>query len=79
MLYLDDIMRAIDIYSGDILWDEKSCKTCENILWHFIQNVYGFNDKIDGFMKIYNGIRYLVILCNSWFDKICESIKYLIS
>ena len=22
-------------------------------------------DKIDGFMKIYNGIRYLVILCNS--------------
>ena len=22
-------------------------------------------DKIDGFIKIYNGIRYLVILCNS--------------
>ena len=36
-------------------------------------------DKIDGFIKIYNGIRYLVILCSSWFDKICESIKYLIS
>ena len=24
-------------------------------------------------------MRYLVILDNSWFDKICDSIKYLIS
>ena len=33
-------------------------------------------DKIDGLIKIYDGIRYLVILDHSWCDKICDSIKY---
>ena len=36
-------------------------------------------DKIDGFIKLYNGIRYLALLGHSWYDKICDSIKYLIS
>ena len=27
-------------------------------------------DKIDGFIKIYYGIRHLVILDHSWFDEI---------
>ena len=36
-------------------------------------------DKIDRFIKIYNGIRYLVLLGNSWYDEICDSIKYLIN
>ena len=36
-------------------------------------------DKIDGFIKIYYGIKYLLILGNSWFDQICDRIKYLIS
>ena len=36
-------------------------------------------DEIDGFIKIHNGIRYLVLSDCSWFDKICDSIKYLIS
>ena len=27
-------------------------------------------DKIDGFMKIYDGIRYLVLFDHSWYDKI---------
>ena len=35
-------------------------------------------DRIDGFIKIYDGIRYLVILDLTWFDKISDSIKYLI-
>ena len=34
-------------------------------------------DKIDGFMKIYDGIRYLVLFGHSWYDKICDKIKYL--
>ena len=34
-------------------------------------------DKIDEFIKIDNGIRYLV-LDHSRFDKICDSIKYLL-
>ena len=36
-------------------------------------------DIIDGFVKIYDGIGYLVTLGHSWFQKICDSIKYLIN
>ena len=46
--------------------------------------MFGFNtiayyfDEIDGFIKIYDGIRYLVLF-TSCYDKICDTIKYLIS
>ena len=36
-------------------------------------------DKIHGFIKIYDVARYLVILGPSWFDEICNSIKYVIN
>ena len=36
-------------------------------------------DKVDRFIKIYNGIRYLVLLGTSWYDEIYDSIKYLIN
>ena len=36
-------------------------------------------DKIDGFIKILNKIRYLVLFDYSYCDKICDKIKYLIS
>ena len=36
-------------------------------------------DEIDGFIKIHNGIRYLVLFGCGWFDKICYRIKNLIS
>ena len=66
--YFDDIMRVRDIDFSNILLDEKSHKTQENIL------IYGISyrtfmgsiplcisfDKIDGFIKIYDGIEYLV-------------------
>ena len=35
--------------------------------------------ELDGFIKIYDRIRYLVLLGHSWYDEICDSIKYLIS
>ena len=35
-------------------------------------------NKIDGFIKIHNKIRYLVLF-HEWCDKICDMIKYLIS
>ena len=35
--------------------------------------------KVDGFIKSYDVIRYLVVLDQNWLDKICNSIKYLIS
>ena len=36
-------------------------------------------DEIDGFIKIHNGIRYLVLFDCGWLDKICDRIKYLLS
>ena len=67
--YLDDITRAIDIYSGDILLYEKSYKKYGIVL------IYGISyktcvgsiplrirfDKIDWCIKIYDGTRDLVI------------------
>ena len=35
-------------------------------------------DKIDGFIKIHNKIRYLRSF-NEWWDKVCDRTKYLIS
>ena len=34
-------------------------------------------DEIDGFIKIYHGMRYLVLFSNSLYDKICDRPKYL--
>ena len=76
-------MRVIDI-----LLDKKSNKTYKNTLtysWHFIKNFYGCKTiaylvrKIDGFTKIYDGIRYLVLFASERFNAIYNSIKHLIS
>ena len=82
--YFDYIMKARDIDSRNILLDEEIYK---NILIYDIsyKTFMGSKplriwfDKIDGFIKIYDGIRYFVTLDHSWFDEICNSIKYLIS
>ena len=36
-------------------------------------------DKINGFIKVHNRIRYLVIFGFGWCDEICNNIKHLIS
>ena len=36
-------------------------------------------DKMDGFIKIYDGIRHLVLFNHLWYDKIYDRIRYLIS
>ena len=83
--YFDDIMRVIDIYFNNILLDEKSYKKkFENILVYDItyKTFMGKKslpirfDKIDEFIKIYVGIRYLVLL---EYNEIFDKIKYLIS
>ena len=59
-------MRNLDVYSGDILLDEKSNKTYENILIYNISyktfkgsvSLRITFDKTDGFIKIYDGNRY---------------------
>ena len=67
--YFDDIMRAWDIDFSDILLDEKSYKTYKNILIYFISYKTFMGsiplhirfDEIDRLIKIYDGIRYLVL------------------
>ena len=80
--YFDDIMKARDIDSGKVLLDEKIYK---NILIYDISYKTFMGSKplriwfheIDGFIKIYVGIRYKAILGHSWFDEICDSINIL--
>ena len=63
-------MRDIVIFSGDVLLDEKSYKTYENILIYDISNknfmgsipLHITFDKLNVFIKIYDEIIHLVIL-----------------
>ena len=84
--YIDDIIRFCDINIdfSDVLLDEKLFKEKnENILIYDIsyQNLTGAKplrirlDKIDGFIKIHDKIKYLVL-----FDyRVCDKVKYLTS
>ena len=77
--YFDYIMRFWDrdIEFSDILLDEKLYnEKYENIS---IYNISYKTSKIDGFIRIHNKIRYLVLFDYSYCDKICDKIKYLIS
>ena len=83
--YFYDIMRVTDIDFNNILLDEKSYKKFfENILLYDIsyKTFMGKKtlriqfDKIDGFIEMYGGIKYLVLL---QYNEIYDKIKYLIS
>ena len=87
--YFDNITRFWDrdIEFRDILLDEKSYETYENILIPAISYKIStaikplridFN-KTSGFTKIHGKIRYLVLFAYSYCDKICDKIEYLIS
>ena len=79
-------MRVVGIDFDNILLDEKSYKTYENILMYDIsyETFMGAKplgirfDKKDGFIKIYDGIRYLVSFGSKRYDKIYNRIRYLI-
>ena len=83
--YYFDIMRVTNFDLNNILLEEKSYKeTFENILVYDISYKIFMSkkpmriwfDTIDGFIKIYGGIKYLVLL---EYNKIHDKIKYLIS
>ena len=84
-------MRAWDIdidtdFSGILLDEKLFDEKNENILIYDISYKTSTGakplrisyDKIDGFIKIHNKIRYLVLFYD-YCDKICDRIKYLIS
>ena len=62
-------MRVIDIYFANILLNEKSYKSYKNVLIYGIsyktfmgsKPLHIWFQKVDGFIKIYDGIRYLVL------------------
>ena len=79
LYYFDDIMRALDI-------DTDIKRKSENISIYDIsyktstggKPLRSRYDKIDGFIKIHNKIRYIVLF-DDWCEKICDRIKYLVS
>ena len=87
--YFDDIMRAVDINFSKILLDKKSYKNSyENILicdisykTFMCEKPWRIRfDEVNGFIKVYNGTRYLVVLFSpGWYDAIYSRIRYLIS
>ena len=68
--FFDDIMSNKDFYSGNIFLHEKSHKAYENILLYDISYKTFISvkvlrvrlDEMDEFMKIYDEIRFLVLL-----------------
>ena len=82
--YFDDIIKLEDFDLDNILIDEKSH---ENIL------IYDFSyktlidpkplcirfDQIDGFIKIYDGSRYITLFGSEEYETIYNRIRYLIS
>ena len=85
--YFDDIMRVTDIDFDNISLDKKPYETCENILIYEIscKTLMGAKplgiwlDEIDGFIKTYDGIRYLVLFTSKRYDEIYKKTRYLIS
>ena len=88
--YFHDIIRFLDrdIDFSDTLLDKKIyIEKYKNILIYDISYKTSTVakplrikcDKIDGFIKIHDNIRYLVLFGYSYCDKNCNKIKYLIS
>ena len=82
--YFDDIIKIEDFDFDNILRDEKSC---ENILVYNIsyKRLIDSNslrirfDKIDRFIRIYDGTRYLILFGSERYDSIYDNIRYLMS
>ena len=84
MLIFDNIIELEDIDFGNILIDEKSQK---NILIYDISYITLIGskplrirfDKTDGFIKIYDGTRYLILFGSEKYDAIYSRIRYITS
>ena len=82
--YFHDIIKVEDFDLDNILTDEKSY---ENILVYNISYKILIApkplcipfEKIDGFIRVYDGTRYLVLLGSEKYDSIYNRIRYLIS
>ena len=82
--YFDDIIKIKDFDFDDTLIDEKSCK---NILVYDISYktlldskpvLIRFNE-VDGFVRVYDGIRYLVLFGSEIYDATYDKIRSFLS
>ena len=80
--YFDHIIKFGDFYLDNILINEKSY---ENILVYNISYKILIGDKslririvkVDGFIRVYDGSRYLLLLRGEKYDFIYNRIRYL--
>ena len=86
--YFDDIMGLLEFYfESNILGKESSENSHENILIYDIPYKTFMDakllsirfDKLDGFIKIYDGTRYIVVFDPKRYDAIYNRIRYLVS
>ena len=82
--YFDDITKLEDFDSDNIFIDEKSHKkfliygiSCKSLIDS--KPLHVRLDKIDGFIRIYDGTRYLTMFGSEKYDAICDGIRYFIS
>ena len=78
--YFDEIIKIEDFHFNNILTDEKSYKNIlvYNILMGAKSLCIRFN-KVDGFIRVYDGTRYLVLFGPEKYDAIYSRIRYVIS
>ena len=81
--YFDDIIKIQDFDFDSILFDEKSY---ENILvydishkFDWLKTMFTRLEKVDGFIRVYDGTRYLVLFGPEKYDAIYNRSTYLIS
>ena len=81
--YFNDIIKFEDFDIGNIVIDEKSYKSIlvYNILHKTLMGAKRLHirfDKTDGFMRVYDGSRYLVLFEAEKYDFIYNKIRCLI-
>ena len=81
--YFDDIIKVQDFDFDNILFDEKSCQrifihdvSCKTFIGERFLCI--MLDKVDGFIRYYDGTIYLVLFGCEKYYAIFHRIKYLI-
>ena len=80
--YFDDIIKTEDFDLDNFLIDEKSYETflVYNISYKSLINYKPLRtrfDKIDGFIRVYDGTRYFVLFGSEKYDSIYGRVRYL--
>ena len=81
--YFDDIIKIENFNLDNILIDEKSYENIlvynisyKNLIAKLLRSIF---DKIDGFIRAYDGTRYSVLFVSEKYDSIYNRIRYLMS